>query len=130
MELIAAMCDNLLGPNMTHFDALLQQVNIVSGGTSTQATVVDKCASCGPQDIGACQNIGKWGSFHSLGILVSHVPRYVPKAYWQYRGRGQRRLEFRLDVFGGPGCLLSVANSPFSNMCGAGEATELPVACA
>ena len=54
LDPIATRCDNSLGPNMTHLDALLQQVNIASGGKSAQATVVDKCPECGDQDIGAC----------------------------------------------------------------------------
>jgi len=54
LEPIVTRCDNSLGPNMTHLDALLQQVNIASGGKSAQATVVDKCPECGDQDIGAC----------------------------------------------------------------------------
>ena len=58
MEPIATRCENSFGPNMTHFDALLQQVTINYAGKSVQATVVDKCNDCGAQGIGACQNIG------------------------------------------------------------------------
>jgi hypothetical protein len=54
---------------MTHFDALLQQVTITYAGKSVQATVVDECKDCGAQDIGTCQNIGKWCSFHPLIFL-------------------------------------------------------------
>jgi hypothetical protein len=53
MGTIAAWCDHSLGPNMTHLDAFLQQVNIGYGGKSVQATVVDKCPGCGDQGIGA-----------------------------------------------------------------------------
>lgn len=121
------MCEILLGPNMTHFDALLQQVNIASGGKSVQATVVDKCNNCGAQDIGACQTIGNWGSFHPLDILFRHVHRCVPTAYWPDWGYGQRRLEFPLEVMGG--WLLSVTDSPFSNICGGGEPQSFPWRC-
>ena len=64
-EPIAARCDNSLGPNMTHLDALLQKVDIHFGNKSVQATAVDKCPGCGEEGIGAYyQNIGTWGSIH------------------------------------------------------------------
>jgi hypothetical protein len=101
VEPIAARCDNSLGPNVTHLDALLQQVNIGYGDKSVQATVVDKCPSCGDQGIGACQNTGTCGSFHPLDFLVRHVPRCVPKACCPYCGCNRSHLGFTLEVVGG-----------------------------
>jgi hypothetical protein len=78
MEAIAARCDNSLGPNMTHLDALLQNVEIHSNKTSARALVVDKCPGCGDQGIGAySQNIATCGSIHPSDFLVRHVPHFI-----------------------------------------------------
>ena len=98
MDPIVARCDNSLGRNMTHIDALLQQVKISFGQKSVQATVVDKCPSCGDQGIGACQNIGLWGSIHPLDFLVRHVPCCVQKSCCPYGGCDSGHLEFPLEV--------------------------------